>query len=227
MIPAVPPKAYLKGVRDICDRYGIVYIADEVMCGFGRTGSWFAYQLHDVKPDLVTFAKGVNSGYVPLGGVVINEAICATFADRVYPGGLTYSGHPLACASAVATIEAMQEEHVIENAKRIGDEVLRPGLEALAAKHRIIGEVRGLGVFFALDLVSDRATREPLAPYGQSSAAMNELVGECRAQGLLIFANYHRLHVVPPCTITDDEARDGLARLDRALSVGDKYYVGQ
>jgi taurine--2-oxoglutarate transaminase len=223
----VPPPGYLKGVREICDRYGIVLVADEVMAGFGRTGSWFAYDHYDVKPDLVTFAKGVNSGYVPLGGVVLNEAICSTFADRIYPGGLTYSGHPLACASAVATIEAMQDEHIIENAKRIGDEVLRPGLEALATKHRIIGEVRGLGVFFALDLVSDRATKEPLAPYGQSSPAMNELVGECRAQGLLIFANFHRLHVVPPCTITDDEAHEGLARLDRALSVGDKYYVGQ
>jgi taurine--2-oxoglutarate transaminase len=175
----------------------------------------------------VTFAKGVNSGYVPLGGVVINEAICATFADRVYPGGLTYSGHPLACASAVATIEAMQDEGIVENAKRIGDDVLRPGLEALAQKHRIIGEVRGLGVFFALDLVSDRATKEPLAPYGQSSPAMNELVAECRAQGLLIFANFHRLHVVPPCTITDEEAREGLERLDRALSVADKSYLGR
>jgi taurine--2-oxoglutarate transaminase len=223
----IPPPGYLKGVREICDRYGIVYIADEVMCGFGRTGSWFAYDQHGVRPDLVTFAKGVNSGYVPLGGVVINEAICATFADRVYPGGLTYSGHPLACASAVATIEAMQDEGIVENAKRIGDDVLRPGLEALAQKHRIIGEVRGLGVFFALDLVSDRATKEPLAPYGQSSPAMNELVAACRAEGLLIFANFHRLHVVPPCTITDDEAREGLERLDRALSDADKSYLGR
>ena len=222
----VPPKGFLKGVREICDRYGMVYIADEVMCGFGRTGAWFAYQEHDVRPDLVTFAKGVNSGYVPLGGVVINEAISATFNDRVYPGGLTYSGHPLACAAAVASIEAMESEHIIENAKRIGDEVLRPGLEALAKKHKIIGEVRGLGVFFALELVTDRATKEPLAPYGASSPAMNELVGACRSEGLLIFNNFNRLHVVPPCTITDDEAREGLARLDRALDVADKYYVG-
>jgi taurine--2-oxoglutarate transaminase len=222
----VPPKGFLKGVREICDRYGIVYIADEVMCGFGRTGAWFAYQDHDVKPDLVTFAKGVNSGYVPLGGVVVNEAISATFNDRIYPGGLTYSGHPLACAAAVASIEAMQDEHIVENAKRIGDEVLRPELEELAKKHRVIGEVRGLGVFFALDLVSDRATKEPLAPYGGSSPAINELLGACRSEGLLIFNNFHRLHVVPPCTITDDEAREGLARLDRALSVVDKYYVG-
>ena len=222
----VPPPGFLRGVRQICDRYGIVYIADEVMCGFGRTGSWFAYQDHDVKPDLVTFAKGVNSGYVPLGGVVINEAICATFNDRVYPGGLTYSGHPLACAAAVAVIEAMQEEQIVENARRIGDEVLRPGLEAMTDKHRVIGDVRGLGVFFALDLVTDRATKEPLAPYGSSSPAMNELVGACKAEKLLIFSNFNRLHVVPPCTVSDEEALDGLARLDRALSVADKYYIG-
>lgn len=222
----VPPKGYLKGVREICDRYGVVYIADEVMCGFGRTGSWFAYHQHDVKPDLVVFAKGVNSGYVPLGGVVISEAISATFNDRVYPGGLTYSGHPLACASAIATMEAYESDGIIENARRVGDEVLRPGLEAIAKRHRVVGDVRGLGVFFALDLVSDRATKEPLAPYGASSSAMNEIIAACKNERLLIFANYNRLHVVPPCIITDDEARDGLDRLDRALEVGDKYYVG-
>ena len=223
----VPPKGYLRGVREICDRYGIVYIADEVMSGFGRTGSWFAFQQHDVVPDLVTFAKGVNSGYVPLGGVILNEAISAAFNDRVYPGGLTYSGHPLACASAVATIETMEREGVIENARRIGDEVLRPGLEAMATAHPIIGDVRGLGVFFALDLVTDRATKEPLAPYGGTSPAMSEIVAEARREGLLIFTNYHRVHVVPPCTITEDEAREGLARLDRALRVADRYYVGK
>ncbi len=223
----VPPEGYLRGVREICDRYGIVYIADEVMCGFGRTGSWFGFQQHDVKPDLVTFAKGVNSGYVPLGGVILSERLSAAFNDRVYPGGLTYSGHPLACASAVATITAMEDEHIVQNAQRIGDEVLRPGLEELALKHPIIGEVRGLGVFFALDLVTDRATKEPLAPYGGTSPAMAEIGAAARAEGLLTFMNYHRIHVVPPCTISDVEARDGLARLDRALSVADRYYVGE
>ena len=222
----VPPPGYLRGVRDLCDHYGIVYIADEVMAGFGRTGAWFAYQQHDVRPDLVTFAKGVNSGYVPLGGVVISEAICDTFADRVYPGGLTYSGHPLACAAAVASMTAMRDEGIVENARRVGDEVLRPGLEELAARHPVIGEVRGLGVFFALELVSDRATRAPLAPYGSSSPAMNELVGACRREGLLVFNNFNRVHVVPPCTITDDEAREGLARLDRALATIAAYYEG-
>jgi taurine---2-oxoglutarate transaminase len=223
----VPPKGFLAGVRAICDRYGIVYVADEVMCGFGRTGSWFAFQQHDVKPDLVTFAKGVNSGYVPLGGVIINEAISASFNDRVYPGGLTYSGHPLACAAAVATIDAMQNEGIVENAQRIGDEVLRPGLAELAKKHRIIGEVRGLGVFWALDLVIDRATKEPLAPYGGSSPAMNDIIAATRNEALLIFTNFNRVHVVPPCTITAAEAGDGLARVDRALSAADHYYIGE
>ena len=222
----VPPAGFLQGVREICDRYGIVYIADEVMCGFGRTGSWFAFQQHDVKPDLVTFAKGVNSGYVPLGGVILSEQMSASFNDRAYPGGLTYSGHPLACASAVAAIEAMEEEDIVDNARRIGDDVLRPGLLALAEKHPIIGDVRGLGVFFALDLVVDRATKEPLAPYGASSPAMNEIVAASRREGLLVFNNFNRIHVVPPCTVTEAEAREGLARLDRALAVADHYYVG-
>ena len=222
-----PPPGYLAGVREICDCYGIVYIADEVMCGFGRTGAWFAYQDEGVTPDLVAFAKGVTSGYVPLGGVVLNEALSATFNDRVYPGGLTYSGHPLACATAVACIETMERERIVENARHVGDDVLRPGLDELATRHRIIGDVRGRGVFFALELVSDRTTKEPLAPYGGSSAAMNEILAACREERLLIFNNFNRLHVVPPCTVTDDEALDGLARLDRALAVADKYYVGR
>jgi taurine--2-oxoglutarate transaminase len=222
----VPPPGYLAGVQALCDRYGLVYIADEVMCGFGRSGAWFAYDHFELRPDLVAFAKGVTSGYVPLGGVVMNEAISSFFNDVVYPGGLTYSGHPLACATAIATIETMESEGIVENARRVGEEVLRPGLEELASRHPIIGEVRGLGVFFALDLVTDRATREPLAPYGSSSPALNELVAACRDERLLIFSNFNRLHTVPPCIITDDEAREGLARLDRALGAGDRYYVG-
>ena len=219
----VPPPGYLAGVRELCDRYGILYIADEVMAGFGRTGSWFAYEHFDVTPDLVTFAKGVNSGYVPLGGVVLSEAVAHAFDDRAYPGGLTYSGHPLACAAAVATIEVMERDQVVENARRIGEEVLGPGLRALADAHPSIGDVRGLGVFFALDLVTDRATREPLAPYGSSSPAMDAVIGACRDEDLLIFANFNRLHVVPPCVVSADEARDGLSRLDRALAVADQH----
>ena len=222
----VPPPGYLAGVRALCDKYGIVLILDEVMSGFGRCGTWFAFDNFDVTPDLITFAKGSNSGYIPVGGVVINDAIAATFDDRVFPGGLTYSGHPIACASIVASIDAMKEEGIVENAKRIGEDVLGPGLRDLAERHPVIGEVRGLGVFWGLDLVADRATREPLAPYGGSSPAMTELVGECKKRGLLPFTNFNRLHVVPPCTVTDAEAKEGLAILDDVLTLVDKHYTG-
>ena len=223
----IPPPGYLSGVREICDRYGILYIADEVMAGFGRAGEWFAFDAHDTTPDLITFAKGVNSGYVPLGGVVISAPIVETFSAQVYPGGLTYSGHPLACAAAVATIEAMESEGIIANAKSVGDDVLRPGLSALAEKHPVIGEVRGTGVFFALDLVKDRATKEELAPYGGTSEAMGALGAAMKAEGLFPFMNYHRLHIVPPCTISAEEASDALVRLDRAFDAIDSYYEGQ
>ncbi|MGV0782715.1 aminotransferase class III-fold pyridoxal phosphate-dependent enzyme [Mycolicibacterium sp. XJ775] len=219
----VPPPGYMAGVREICDRYGIVFIADEVMAGFGRSGKWFSIEHFDVVPDLLTFAKGVNSGYVPLGGVAISPAIYETFAHRPYPGGLTYSGHPLATAAAVATINAMADEGMVENAAKIGAEVLAPGLAELAAKHRSVGEVRGAGVFWAVELVADQQTREPLAPYGGSSPAMNAVVGACKANGLLPFANFNRIHVVPPCNVTEEEAREGLAILDSALDVADQH----
>ncbi len=222
----VPPPGYLEGLRALCDKYGIVWIADEVMSGFGRTGEWFAWQNWGAEPDLIAFAKGSNSGYVPVGGVVISDEIAATFDERVFPGGLTYSGHPLAAASIVGSIDAMTEEGIVENAKRIGAEVIGPSLREMAERHPVIGEVRGLGVFWALDLVSDRATKEPLAPYGSSSPAMNELVAECRKRGLMPFANFNRTHVVPPCTITEAEAREGLAILDEVLTITDKHYTG-
>jgi len=222
----VPPPGYLEGVRALCDKHGIILILDEVMAGFGRTGEWFAFDNFDVKPDLVTFAKGSNSGYVPVGGVIISDEIAATFNDRVFPGGLTYSGHPLACASIVGSIDAMKEEGIVENAKRIGADVIGPGLRDLAERHKVIGEVRGLGVFWALDLVTDRATREPLAPYGGTSPAMGQLIAECKKRGLLPFANFNRLHVVPPCTVSDVEAKDGLAILDEVFTEIDSHYVG-
>ena len=219
----VPPPGYLAGVREICDRHGIVFIADEVMAGFGRTGRWFAIDNFDVVPDLITFAKGVTSGYVPLGGVAINDAIYSTFADRAYPGGLTYSGHPLATACAVATITAMEDEGMVGNAARIGADVLGPGLRELAARHRSVGEVRGLGVFWAIELVADQQTREPLAPYGGSSPAMNAVIAACKSGGLLPFANFNRIHAVPPCNVTDDEVTEGLRILDAALDVADEH----
>ena len=222
----VPPAGYLEGVRALCDKYGIKWIADEVMSGFGRTGKWFAYQHSTAEPDLIVFAKGVNSGYVPLGGVIISDEIAATFNDRVFPGGLTYSGHPLATAAAVATIDVMAEEKMVENAAAIGENVIKPLLQELMAKHKVIGEVRGKGVFWALDLVTDRATRAPLAPYGASSPAMNELVAACKKLGLFPFNNYNRMHICPPCNVTEAEIREGFAILDQAFAGIAHHYTG-
>jgi taurine--2-oxoglutarate transaminase len=224
----VPPPGYLAGVRELCDRYGIVFIADEVMAGFGRCGEWFAIDHWGVVPDLITFAKGVNSGYLPLGGVIISDPIAATFSDRVFPGGLTYSGHPLACASAVASIQIFQEEGIIEHARKIGEVVLGPALAELAEKHPSVGEVRGLGVFWALELVRSRSTKEPLVPFNASGAAaapMNAVAAACKERGLWPFTHFNRLHVVPPCTVSEDEIRDGLAILDEALTVADSYVL--
>ncbi len=214
----LPPPGYLSGVRELADRYGILWIADEVMAGFGRVGAWFAWQHPElnadrVVPDLITFAKGSNSGYVPVGGVIIPQRHAAVFDERVFPGGLTYSGHPLAAASVVATIEAMEEEGVVEHAARIGEDVLGPALRALAERHEIIGDVRGLGVFWALDLVTDRATKEPVP--GSTIAALK---GALVAKGYLPFTADNRIHVVPPCNVTEDEVARGLAILDEVLA---------
>jgi len=233
----IPPPGYLRGVREICDRHGILWIADEVMAGFGRAGRWFGCELgnevptgpgrwapaggDDAEPDLIVFAKGVNSGYVPLGGVVVSADVVATFAHRVFPGGLTYSGHPLACAAAVATITAMEAEGMVGNAERLGREVFAPGLAELAARHEIIGDVRGTGAFWAVELVRDRVTRTPLVPYnasGEANAPMVTFGAACRRLGLLPFIHMNRTHVVPALNIPDEEARYGLELLDIALT---------
>ncbi|MFJ5696548.1 aspartate aminotransferase family protein [Arthrobacter sp. NPDC093139] len=209
----VPTPGYLEGVRALCDEYGIVMILDEVMAGFGRTGDWFALDAFNVTPDLVTFAKGVNSGYVPVGGVIISDEIAATFDERVFPGGLTYSGHPLAAASVVASIEAFEEEDIVGNAARIGSDHLEPGLRALAEKHSVIGEVRGRGVFWALELVQDRTTRTPVAP-----EYMGRLKIELLQRGLLPFIADNRIHVVPPAVVTAEEVEQALSIYDQALT---------
>ena len=225
----VPPDGYLQGVRALCDAHGIMMIADEVMAGFGRCGEWFAVDRWGVVPDLITFAKGVNSGYVPLGGVILSEAISASFANRSYPGGLTYSGHPLACAAAVACIGIYQEENLIARARRLGEEVIGPALHAMQGRHPAIGEVRGLGAFWAIELVRDRTTREPLVPFnasGAADAAMVELAAACKRQGLWPFVVSNRMHIVPPLSIDEQALRDGLAIVDEALHVADRHYVG-
>jgi taurine---2-oxoglutarate transaminase len=225
----VPPDGYLAGVRALCDKHGIVMVCDEVMAGFGRCGEWFAVNKWGVTPDLITFAKGSNSGYIPVGGVVIKRAIADTYKDKVFPGGLTYSGHPLACASIVASIGIFKEEKIVEHARHLGLDVIGPALRKLADKHPSIGEVRGLGVFWCLELVRDRKTREPYVPFnagGADAKPMVELMGACKANGVWPFAHFNRLQVAPPCTTTDAEALEGIAAIDKALEVADKYYKG-
>ena len=173
----IPPDGYLAGVRDLCDRHGIVMVCDEVMVGFGRVGEWFAVDRWDVRPDLIVFAKGANSGYVPIGGVLLSSEIAASFDDRPYPGGLTYSGHPLAAATVVESIRIFEDDDICGRAERLGEEIIRPELTRMAERHPSVGDVRGLGCFFAIELVSNRATREPLVPFnasGADAAPMNE-----------------------------------------------------
>ncbi len=222
----VPPPGYLQGIRDICDEFGIVMMCDEVMAGFGRCGEWFAVNHWNVAPDLICFAKGVNSGYLPLGGVIISDKISATFQERQFPGGLTYSGHPLACASAVASINIFEEEGIIEHARMLGADIITPALEKIKANHPSVGDVRGLGVFHAIELVKNPETREPLVPFNASGAVaapMMELVGACKKQGLWPFNHFNRIHVCPPCTTSVADVERGLAILDDVLTLADAH----
>ena len=226
----VPPPGYLAGVRAICDRYGIVMMCDEVMSGFGRCGQWFAVDHWGVTPDLICFAKGVNSGYIPLGGVIISDRIADTFRTRQYPGGLTYSGHPMACAAAVASINIFKEELVVEHSRMLGDDVIGPKLARMKERHPSIGEVRGLGTFWAIELVKNRETKEMYVPFnaaGESAVPMVELVSACKAKGLWPFAHFNRIHITPPCNTPVDEVRAGLAIIDEVLEMADKRVEGR
>jgi taurine--2-oxoglutarate transaminase len=207
-----PPPGYLEGVRALADKHGIMLILDEVMAGFGRTGRWFAFDGYNVVPDLITFAKGVNSGYVPAGGVIISDEIASTFDERVFPGGLTYSGHPLAMGAIVAALDAMEAEGIVENAATIGQDALGPSLRQLGDAHPLVGEVRGEGVFWALELVADPHTREPLA-----ASTMGAIKSKLLERGLVPFVQDNRIHVVPPCVVTEDEVAEAIEIYDEVL----------
>ncbi len=225
----VPPQGYLAGVRALCDKFGIVMISDEVMAGFGRCGEWFAVNHWGVTPDLITFAKGVNSGYVPLGGVIISDDIAKTFDHKAYPGGLTYSGHLSACASAVASINIFKEEGVIDYVRETGMETIKPALMGLMEKRECIGEVRGLGFFWGLDLVRNRDTREPLVPFnakGLEAEPMRKFTQTCLENGLWPFVHFNRVHITPPLTSSVEELLEGIQVIDKALSVLKPYYNG-
>jgi taurine--2-oxoglutarate transaminase len=223
-----PPPGYLQSIRETCDKHGILLICDEVMAGFGRTGKWFACDHWDVVPDIITLAKGINSGYVPLGAMVIREPLKQWAQDNFFAGGLTYSGHPLACAAGVASIEAFKEEGIVENAAAQGA-WLGPELEKLAERHPSIGEVRGLGLFWGLELVRDRQTREPLVPYnaaGEDALPVNRMAKAALERGLYLFVHWNVVMIAPPLVISQEELQEGLDALDEVLAIADEYYTG-
>jgi taurine--2-oxoglutarate transaminase len=223
----VPPEGYLQSIREVCDRHGIVLIADEVMAGFGRTGKWFGIDNWDVVPDILTVAKGINSGYIPLGAMIVRRPIADWVRDKYFAGGLTYSGHPLACASAIASIEAFKEEGIVENAAETGG-VFAEQLQNLQEKHPSIGDVRGLGCFWGIELVKNRETREPFVPFnatGEAFAPMARVWKAALERGLYLMTHWNVIMVCPPLTITRDELDEGIAVLDEALAIADDHAV--
>ncbi len=214
----IPPKGYLEGVRNICDEFGIVMICDEVMAGFGRTGKMFAFEHYNIKPDIVTFAKGVTCGYVQLGGVAVSKKIAAYFDDHLLSCGLTYSGHPLACAAGVACLKYYERVKILENVNRSG-KVLGEILEKMKNDHKFVGDVRYIGLFSAVELVKSKETREPLVPYGKDpDGIMGKLIGKLKAKGFMTYSHENMIMISPPLIITEEQVREEMKKLDEVLS---------
>ncbi len=218
----IPPKNYLKGVRKICDDYGIMMICDEVMTGFGRTGKMFGFENFDVKPDIVTFAKGVTCGYVQLGGVAVSKQIAEYFEDNVLQCGLTYSGHPLACAAGVACVEFYKNNNILDNVAKSGKR-LGELLEDMKAKHKCVGDVRYIGLFSAVELVKSKDTREALVPYGSDTeGVMKGIIGKLKEKGFMTYSHENMIIIAPPLIITEEQIEEELAKLDEVLATVDE-----
>ncbi len=217
----IPPSGYMQGVRALCDKYGIVMIADEVMSGFGRTGKWFAIEHWDVVPDIITMAKGLTSAYAPLGAVAMKPEIAAAFNERVFESGLTYTSHPVSLAAAVANIQAMREDDVVGHAASMGG-VLRRMLSELGEAHPSVGDVRSIGLFGIIELVKDRKTKEPMTPWNGSSPEMTALRNYCLDHGLFLYTHWHTVLIIPPLIITEEQLKEGMDVLDRALGITDR-----
>jgi taurine---2-oxoglutarate transaminase len=220
----IPPDGYLEGVRKLCDKYGILMIADEVMSGFGRTGEWFAVNHWNVVPDLLCMAKGLTSSYLPLGAVGMRHHIAQHFQDKVFYGGLTYNSHPMGCAAALATIRVYEEDGLIDHAKKLGVLLKELGAE-LQAKHASVGAARSIGLFGIVELVRSRKTRQPMAPFNGTSEEMVALGRFFREQGLYTFVRWHTFFTNPPLCINEQQMRDAFAIIDRALEITDKAVV--
>ena len=217
----IPPSGYLQGVRNLCDRYDILLIADEVMSGFGRTGKWFAVDHWQVEPDLITMAKGLTSGYAPLGAVAMKPEIAEYFNDRVYQGGLTYNSHPISLSAAIANIKVIHEDRLVERAAAMGP-VFRRFLTDLVEKHPSVGEVRSIGLFGAIELVRNRGSKEPMAPYNQSSPEMDKLRRYLLDHGVYLYTHWHTVLIIPPLIITEEQLAEGFNVLDSALEITDE-----
>lgn len=218
----IPPEGYLKGVRAICDEFGIMMICDEVMAGWGRTGKMFAFENFGVKPDIVSFAKGVTCGYVQLGGVCVSKAISEFFDDHLLSCGLTYSGHPLACAAGVACLNFYKESNILENVNKSG-KALGEALEEMKAAHPSVGDVRYIGLFSAVELVKDKETREALVPYGKDpEGIMGRLIGELKKRGFMTYSHENMIIVAPPLIITVEQIKEELSKLDEVLYIADE-----
>ena len=217
----IPPDGYLQGVREICDRHGIVMIADEVMSAFGRTGEWFAVNHWGVVPDILTMAKGLTSSYLPLGAVAMRQQIADAFADKAFGGGLTYNSHPMGCATALAVIDVYEQDGLIERAGQMGA-LMRDHMAQLKEKHPSLGAHRSIGLFGILELVRDRATYEPMAPYGGLSDEMKAVGAYLKDNGLYTFVRYNTIHCNPPLIISEAEMAEGFEILDGALAIADK-----
>src|SRR5258706_3905625 len=217
----IPPDGYMQGVRALCDKYGIVMIADEVMSGFGRTGKWFAIEHWNVDPDIITMAKGLTSAYAPLGAVAMKPEIAAAFNEHAFESGLTYTSHPISLAAAVANIKVMQEDKLVEHAAAMGP-VLKRMLTALGESHPSIGEVRSIGLFGIIELVKDRKTKEPMAPWNESSPEMTALKKYCMDHGLFLYTHWHTVLIIPPLIITEEQLKEGMDVLDKALEITDQ-----
>ena len=217
----IPPDGYMQGVRKLCDRYGIVMIADEVMSGFGRTGRWFAVDHWGVVPDIVTMAKGLTSAYAPLGAVAMKPQIAAAFDERVFESGLTYTSHPVSLAAAVANIGVLRADRLVEHAAALGP-VLKRMLTDLGEAHPSVGEVRSIGLFGILELVKDRKTKEPMAPWNASSPEMTALRKYCLDHGVFLYTHWHTVLIIPPLPITEEQLAEGFKILDEALKITDR-----
>lgn len=217
----IPPEGYMQGVRALCDRYGIVMIADEVMSGFGRTGKWFAVEHWDVVPDIMTMAKGLTSAYAPLGAVAMKPEIASAFDEQVFESGLTYTSHPVSLAAALANIQVMKDDKIVERVAGLGP-VLKRMLTDLGEGHPSVGEIRNIGLFGILELVRNRETKEPIASWNSSSMEMSALRKFCLDNGLFLYTHWHTVLVIPPLIITEAQLLEGIEVLDRALEITDK-----